>query len=174
MRPDLIILQDQGGRLYLAAVLGLILLLGLSRRFGAVFFLAAFPATLAHELSHLLLGWLANGRPVAVRLWPRRGAGGYVLGSVTCQNVRWYNGWLIGLAPLILMPFAWLLLRWRVHSAPGMDPAELAWVYAIASLVLAALPSWQDLRVALASSGLLALLLAAAAALYAGLIPLPG
>jgi len=170
---DLSILNTHTGQLYLAAVLGLMLLLALSRRFGLVFFAAAFPATLAHELSHLLFGVLANGRPSGIRLWPRRSARGYVLGSVTCNNVRWYNGWLIGLAPLALLPFAVLLLRWRVHSTPVVALAELVWVYGIASLTLAALPSWQDLRIALASSGLLLALAAAAVLVQSGLIALP-
>jgi hypothetical protein len=171
---DLTILDTRTGQFYLTTVLGLMLVLGLSRRFGLVFFAAAFPATLAHELSHLLFGMLANGRPSGMRLWPRRSTRGYVLGSVTCNNVRWYNGWLIGLAPLALLPFAVLLLRWRVHSAPAVALAELAWAYGIASLTLAALPSWQDVRIALASSGVLLALLAAAVATQFGLIPLPG
>jgi len=171
---DLTILNTNTGRLYLAAVLGLMLVLGLSRRFGPVFFAAAFPATLAHELSHLLFSVLANGRPSGMRLWPRRGARGYVLGSVTCNNVRWYNGWLIGLAPLALLPFAVLLLRWRVHSAPAVALAELVWAYGIASLTLAALPSWQDLRIAFTSSGLMLVLAAVAVATQFGLISLPG
>jgi hypothetical protein len=171
---DLTILDTRTGQLYLATVLGLMLALGLSRRFGLVFFAAAFPATLAHELVHLLFSLLANGRPSSMRLWPRRSTRGYVLGSVTCNNVRWYNGWLIGLAPLALLPFAVLLLRWRVHSAPAVALAELAWAYGIASLTLAALPSWQDVRIALASSGVLLALLAAAVATQFGLIPLPG
>jgi hypothetical protein len=160
---DLSILHERTGQLYLAAVLGLMLLLNLSRRFGLVFFIVAFPATLAHELMHLAFGWLSYGQPNGMRLWPRRSARGYVLGSVTCYNVRWYNGLLIGLAPLVLLPFALLLFRWRAQSLAGPELPELGWLYAIASLALAALPSWQDLRVALTSSWLLLVLLAGVA-----------
>ena len=140
---------------YLVAVLAVVVVLAATRRFQLVFFVLAFPATLAHELTHLIFGWLTHGQPTGLRLWPRRTARGYALGSVTCRNVRWYNGLFIGLAPLALLPFAALLLRWRTQTAPVPDVNEMAWVYAVASLALAGLPSGQDLRVALASSWLL-------------------
>lgn len=168
MITDLSILYERTGQLYLTAVLGRMLLLGLSRRYGLVFFVMAFPATFAHELMHLVFGWLSNGQPSSMRLWPRRSARGYVLGSVTCNNIRWYNGLLIGLAPLVLLPFALLLFRWRAQSIPGPELPELGWVYAVAILTLAALPSWQDLRVALASSWLLLILLAGIALIVTG------
>lgn len=167
------LLAGRPGQYYLAAVVALIALLGLGRRLGLVFFITAFPATVAHELMHFVFGWLSYGQPAGVRLWPRRGARGYVLGSVTCHNVRWYNGLVIGLAPLALLPFTALLFRWRVQSAPAVELAELGWVYAVASLTLAALPSWQDLRVALASSWLLLLAALAALAWHLGWLAVP-
>jgi len=160
-------------RFYSGAVLAFILLLGFTRRLGLLFFVAAFPATLAHEVTHLLMGLLTNGQPSGMRLLPRRSARGYVLGSVSCNNVRWYNGLFIGLAPLTLLPVAIVLLAWRVRQNPALAPTEAAWVYGIASLTLAALPSWQDLRISLASSWLLLTLAAAVAAWYFGFIPPP-
>lgn len=173
MTPLDSLLHDTTTRFYFGAVLAFILLLGFTRRLGLLFFVAAFPATLAHEATHLLIGLLTNGQPSGLQLLPRRGARGYVLGSVTCNNVRWYNGLFIGLAPLILLPLALVLLTWRVRQHPALAPIEAAWVYGIASLALAALPSWQDLRIAFASSWLLLALAAAVAAWYFGVIPLP-
>ena len=158
MIDTLALVANRPGQLYLAAVVVLLALLAVGRRFGLVFFVTAFPATLAHELTHLVFGWLTNGQPSSLRLLPRRSARGYVLGSVTCNNVRWYNGLLIGLAPLSLLPFTALLFRWRVQSVPTLDLAELGWIYSIASLMFAALPSWQDLRIAAASSWIVLLL----------------
>lgn len=160
-------------RAYFGAVLALIVLLGVTRRLGLLFFVAAFPATVAHEVAHLLIGLLTNGQPAGLRLWPRRSTRGYVLGSVTCNNVRWYNGLFIGLAPLTLLPLAAVLLGWRMRQHPALAPIEAIWVYAIASLVLAALPSWQDLKIALASSWLLLAVGTAIAAWYLGFIALP-
>lgn len=150
-----------GAGLYLVAVLITVGIMQAARHAGLLFFLAAWPATFAHELTHLLLGWLTNGQPSGLHLWPRRGARGYVLGAVTCNNVRWYNGLLIGLAPLLLLPLAALLFGWRLQRGPVLDAPEALWVYGIASLLLAALPSFQDLRVAAASSWLLLVLSAA-------------
>lgn len=170
---DLNVLTGAAGARHLLAVFALLILLQLSRRLGLPFFVAAFPATLVHELMHLFVSLLTFGQPTGMRLIPARRASGYALGSVTCQNVRWYNGLLIGLAPLLLLPLAFALLLWRVHAGAALDVIELGWSYAIASLVYASLPSWQDLRVAIASSWLiLALLLAAAAAHFLGLPPL--
>lgn len=167
------LLAMPSARFYLGAVLAFILLLGFTRRLGLLFFVAAFPATVAHEVTHLLMGLVTNGQPSGLRLLPRRGARGYVLGSVTCNNVRWYNGLFIGLAPLTLLPLAVVLLGWRVQQHPALAPAETAWVYGIASLALAALPSWQDLKIALTSSWLVLALTMAIAAWYFGLFTLP-
>jgi len=170
---NLELLASGAGERHLLAVVALLGSLLLGRRLGALFFVAAFPATLAHELMHLFVGLLTFGQPSGLRLIPARRASGYALGSVTCQNVRWYNGLFIGLAPLLLLPLAVVLLLWRARTGAALDVIELGWSYAVACLVYASLPSWQDLRVAIASSWLiLALLLAVAAAHFLGLPPL--
>ena len=166
MIDTLALLTGRPGQLYLLAVVVLLALLAAGRRFGLAFFITALPATVAHELAHLVFGWLTNGQPSSLRLLPRRSARGYVLGSVTCNNVRWYNGLLIGLAPLALLPFAALLFRWRVQSVVALDLTELGWAYGIASLALAALPSWQDLRVAATSSWAILLTIVGALAYF--------
>lgn len=149
---------------YCGAVAALVLLLIASRRFGALFLVTSFPVTVAHELTHLLAGLVSNGRPSQLRLLPRRSTTGYVLGSVTCSNVRWYNGLIIGLAPLLLLPVAAALMLWRTRAGADVALAELPWLYLIACLAYASLPSWQDLRVAATSSWLLLVL--AGALLY--------
>jgi hypothetical protein len=158
--PSLAVLTSANGQLYTLAVMVMLGLLLLTRRLGVIYFVTTFPVTLAHELMHLLLGFLTYGQPCRFRVWPRRSAGGYVLGSVTCRNVRWYNGLFIGFAPMLLLPFALTLLIWRLHAQPDMNPVEATWVYAVACLTYASLPSWQDIRVALASSWLLIVVLA--------------
>jgi len=154
----LLLLDSSAGHAYLFVVALLLGLMLLGKQLGALFFVAAFPATLLHELSHLLVGLITFGRPSGMRLWPQRSARGYVLGSVTCRNVRWYNGLLIGLAPLFLLPVAAVLLLWRVQASPRLAPEDALWMYTVASLLYAGLPSWQDLRIAAGSSWLLILL----------------
>jgi hypothetical protein len=164
----LAILSAPPGLYYSATVAGLMVLLRLSRQFGAVFLLVTFPITLAHELTHLVLGYLTGGQPSGFRIFPRRSARGYILGSVTCSNVRWYNGLFIGLAPLLLLPLAFAVLVWRVRLQPQPALTEVTWALAIAGLAFASLPSMQDIRVALASSWLLVAVLAGLAVIVVG------
>ncbi len=166
---DLAALTSANGKLYALAVMVILVFLFLIRRLGAVYFVTTFPVTLAHEFMHLLLGFLTYGQPCGFRVLPRRSARGYVLGSVTCRNVRWYNGLFIGFAPVLLLALA--LLSWRLRASPEVGALEAAWAYALACLIYASLPSWQDLRVALASSWLLIAALAGLALLAAGVRP---
>lgn len=137
---------------YLVAVGGFVLLLRFLQRYWLVFFLIALPGTIAHELSHFLLGALTFGRPRNFSIIPKRQGGGYILGSVSLANVRWYNGLFIGFAPLLLMPVALLLIKWRVANHPAMYFAhELLWVYCVASLIHGCIPSRQDIRIAAVS-----------------------
>ena len=166
--PYLATLMSTNGQLYALAVIVILALLLLTRRLGTVYFVTTFPVTLAHELMHLLLGFVTYGQPCGFRVWPRRSANGYVLGSVSCRNVRWYNGLFIGLAPILLLPCALALLIWRLHAASEVDATEAVWAYAVACLTTASLPSWQDIRVALASSWLPIAAIAITALLVSG------
>lgn len=165
---DLDLLAGPSGERHLLVVAAMLVLLLISRRLGVLFFVTAFPATLAHELMHWLVGLLTFGQPSSLRLIPARRASGYALGSVSCRNVRWYNGLFIGLAPLLLLPLALILLLARVRSGAAFDAAELGWSYAIACLTYASLPSWQDLRVAVGSSWLILTVLLAVGVAFLG------
>ena len=125
--------------------------------------LLALPGTCCHELAHWLVGLVLGARPARLTLWPRRVAGGVVLGSVTFRNLRWYNAFFVGVAPLALLPAAWGLFLLRLGAGPRLDWREAGVVFLLGNLVFAALPSWQDLRIA-ARSPVGWLLLAAGAA----------
>lgn len=110
--------------------------------------LLVLPGTICHELAHLLVGLLLNGQPHGFSVLPRRVGRVYLLGSVALGNPRWYNVFFIGLAPLLLLPLAYLGLRWRLTRHPIFDTWEAGAVFLIANLVFASVPSWQDLRIA--------------------------
>jgi hypothetical protein len=148
---------------YLAAMVGMLFLFRRLRGIFWVFALAVLPGTLCHELCHLGAGLLLNGRPARFSLLPRREGQTWILGSVGFAHVRWYNAFFLGAAPLLLLPLAYGLLAWRLGGRPGLSWGEGLWLYGIANLVYASLPSWQDLRIA-ARSPVGWLLLAAAAA----------
>lgn len=133
---------------YLASIFGILALFSLMRLRMELLVLAVFPGTLFHELCHLLASMLFGGKVTSFRLLPKRVGRSFILGSVECGNVRWYNGFFIGLAPLLLLPVAFGLLLWRLKIWHGLHLRELPWIYLIACLTYAAIPSRQDLCLA--------------------------
>jgi len=139
---------DQQALLYLGAFAVVLWLLNQARRWLWLFSLLALPGTFCHELCHWVLGKLLNGQPRSFSVIPRREGKGMVLGSVQCAHLRWYNAFFVGVAPLLLLPLAFLLLRWRMGLQAVLDWGEGLVLYLLANLVFGSVPSWQDLRVA--------------------------
>lgn len=136
---------------YLSAMAFMLWLLNWARRSFWLCALLALPGTLCHEACHWLMGKLLMGRPARFTVVPRREGRGFVLGSVALQNLRWYNAFFIGMAPLLLLPLAWILLLWRLRSQPVLGWSEAGFAFLLANLLFAALPSWADLRIAVRS-----------------------
>lgn len=104
---------------------------------------ARLPATLAHELAHLLVALVTGAGVQSFTVWPRRSVdGGWVLGSVRCRRVGRWNAFPLGMAPiLVCLPAAWLV--YQAGTVVG---------YAGSFVLLAAsVPSDQDVRVAFSS-----------------------
>lgn len=119
------------------------------------------PGTFIHELLHFTVGLLLNAKPVSFSVWPRRsGPGHWTMGSVAFANVRWYNGAPVGLAPLLAPAGA----LWLAPAASGWHPAwsDLQYWLLAAPVFSMCLPSWADLRIAMASAMPVATLLALA------------
>ena len=146
------IYTSESGLIYVTAVIVMVLVLHGLRGSIALFWLASLPGTIAHELSHFVAAMLLNARPCGFSIVPRRTASGYMLGSVRLRNIRWYNGLIVGLAPLSLLAVAGLVIAWRLsvlrHVTPPWEPA---WGYLAACLILGCVPSRDDLRIAAAS-----------------------
>jgi len=111
--------------------------------------LLSLPGTIAHELAHLVVGFLLNAKPHGFSIWPRPSGTGWTLGSVSFRNLGLFNGAFVALAPLLLLPIAWLCL---VHLlVPLWVDGHWGWWllagYLAATALFAALPSFQDLRV---------------------------
>ncbi|QOX81034.1 M50 family metallopeptidase (plasmid) [Trichlorobacter lovleyi] len=104
--------------------------------------MARLPATLVHELSHLITALLLSGRPTGFSLWPKRNGDAWQLGSVSCSNATWYNTFPVAMSPILLnLPLAWWL-----HGQSGIWFKVAAFAFLAGSI-----PSWQDLKVALSS-----------------------
>lgn len=151
------------GLVYLAILVGTLLVFQRLKRSFLLFSLVVLPGTFCHELCHLCVGTPLRGRPQRFTVLPKREGQGYVMGSVAFTNVRWYNAFFLGMAPLLLLPLAYGLLVWRLQGHPTLNGREAFILYLIANLIYASLPSWQDCRIA-ARSPVGWLLLAATAA----------
>jgi hypothetical protein len=110
--------------------------------------LMALPGTFAHELCHLMVGWLCFGHPVRFTVLPKRKKQVVELGSVDFRNLRWYNAFFIGVAPLLLLAVAWGIVHWRLQTSTAFTWANAVWLYLLANCLEAAVPSGHDLRMA--------------------------
>jgi len=111
--------------------------------------LLSLPGTIAHELMHLIVGFVLGAKPQGFSLWPRRSADGWVLGAVSFRRIGLLNGAFVALAPLLLLPIAWLCLIYIL--VPLWVEGRWGWWllggYLAATALFAALPSFQDLRI---------------------------
>ena len=111
--------------------------------------LLSLPGTIAHELTHLVVGVLFHAKPHGFSIWPRPSGHGWTLGSVSFRNIGLLNGAFVALAPLLLLPIAWLCL---IHVlVPLWIDGQWGWWllagYLAATALFAALPSFQDIRI---------------------------
>jgi hypothetical protein len=135
---------------YLLVAIAIALLVRMLRGYFLIFAILCLPGTIAHEFSHWITGLVTGAQPTSMNLIPERSGGSYVLGSVTLQNVRWYNGWLVGLSPLMLLPCAYYIAIH--HAGHKWSLADICMLYLTAQLILASLPSSQDIKIAFCKS----------------------
>lgn len=127
-----------------------VLMRALMHRF-VLFWLLTLPGTAAHEMCHFVGGALTNAKLRGLSLWPTRFKDGYILGSVTFANLRWYNAALASLAPLLLLP---LTLGYAyLHTLDGwhFEPWDLLRWYVLAGMMLSSWPSDIDWRLSIRS-----------------------
>ena len=110
--------------------------------------LLALPGTFAHELAHFVVGFLLRAKPHGFSVWPRPRGHAWMLGSVSFRNIGLLNGTWVALAPLLLLPVAWLSL---IHILlPLWIMGRWGWWllagYLSATALFAALPSMQDIK----------------------------
>ena len=73
-------------------------------------YLLSLPGTIAHELTHLIVSFFLHAKPYGFSMWPRPHGDAWMLGSVSFRNIGLLNGAFVALAPLVLLPIAWLCL----------------------------------------------------------------
>lgn len=102
-----------------------------------------------HELAHLTAGLIFNAQPTRMSLIPKKRGRGWEMGSVHFRRLTPFNAVPVALAPLglagIALPTAWFWFDFL----PQTLPATLGLYAAIFILLYNALPSSQDLSIAL-------------------------
>lgn len=110
--------------------------------------LVNIPGTFLHELMHFLVGLFLNAKPRNFSLVPKRGEGGYVMGSVGFTNITFYNAIPASLAPLLLLPIGFYINRYLL---PMIRPTFVNYVlYVLLQTIIIenAMPSSADFKVA--------------------------
>lgn len=133
---------------YLLPAATLALLFRALARRASIFLVLYLAGTILHEMAHFFAAALTNAKPVSFSILPRRHRDGWILGSVSCANIRWYNGIFVGLAPFVVMLVPVMVAAWRTQ--PGFEwQWRDAWIAALlAPQFLACWPSWADIKVA--------------------------
>jgi hypothetical protein len=122
----------------------------LSRR-APIFLIFYFAGTVLHELAHLLAAALTNAQPVSFSILPKRSGNGWILGSVKCANIRWYNALFVGLAPIIVALVPFLVAAWRTRHGLSWQWRDI-WIAALlAPQFMSCWPSGADLKIAVRS-----------------------
>lgn len=135
----------------LMAALGIFFWIRLFRHRLLFFWMLTLPGVILHELAHWIAALVSFGEPGPPNLFPQRiRKGVWAFGHVQCRNVRWWNGWLIGLAPLSLVPLgAWFIaFGSRLVEASGWSVWVVVCVFLAGECFVDAWPSPPDWRIA--------------------------
>ncbi len=120
--------------------------------------LLSLPSTFLHELAHYLIALVLGGNPSRFSLWPTaqrciradgREEKVWTLGSVTFQKSPLAT-LPAALAPLLYLPVVWYLItapEWSLPMTGG--PETVAVDLTSYAMLAAAVPSYQDIKVAL-------------------------
>lgn len=107
------------------------------------------PGTYLHELSHALTGLVLGARPYRVSITPKLqhtkdGKITGTFGTVEFANITTLNGAFVGLAPLMLVPLAFMAVGVAGWDTPVLKLLE---AYLVANLLYDAKPSSMDMAI---------------------------
>jgi len=104
--------------------------------------------TIFHELFHYIFGLILGARPANFSVLPKATESGYVLGSVSFNGLRGWQAPPIALAPLALLPIAYLIDQYFFVYVSFNLATYFAYVFALVVTIENALPSIADIKVA--------------------------
>ena len=114
-----------------------------------IFWVLAWPGTVVHELLHFTVGMVLLAQPCNLSIFPKpRTEQGQELGRVDFQNIGWWNALPTGIAPMLGIPIAFILMS-VFPFTPTLTGFIGAWI--IASILSQSWPSRVDFEVAFES-----------------------
>lgn len=125
----------------------------ISRRNIFTAWLFSIIGTFLHELAHYIVALILNGKPKGISIIPRKEGNGYILGTVNCRNITWYNKSLIGLAPLLIFVFIYYMDIYFFTYFQDNLYTQLLYMYLVVMLLSSAIPSSTDFKVAFEGLG---------------------
>lgn len=109
-----------------------------------------FIGTFFHEITHLITSLITNGNPRWFSVLPSKnideqsGKISYTLGYVLNKNVRWYNVFIISMAPLLLFPLSFYIYENFFAYVEENLYSYIAYIFIIISLLFSSVPSGVD------------------------------
>jgi hypothetical protein len=119
--------------IYMLPVIGIALVLGKLSRHVYWFAAITFVGTTAHEVMHLVFGYLTNAKPSHFSLLPKRQEDG---------------GLELGLAPLFMAPLVIALAQLRVEGGWDLEVKDFGNWFLFGVMLVSAKPSAADMRIA--------------------------
>ncbi|WP_415397814.1 hypothetical protein [Sulfurimonas sp. CS5] len=111
-----------------------------------------FIGTLFHELTHLIVSIATYGKPSWFSILPSKQKNeigetvGYTLGYVRNNNLRFYNTFLVAMAPLLLIPLSyWIYLHFFEYFDKNIW-TMISYIFIIVSLLFSSIPSSVDFK----------------------------
>jgi len=118
------------------------------------YFLFVFPFVFLHELTHFIISLLMGGKPRSFKVFPKKTQKGISLGEVSSENINFINAFPISMAPLLL--FGSLFFWENYFNFFGETIySYILFVYIIVNVTISAIPSSQDIKVAMSNFGFL-------------------
>lgn len=112
--------------------------------------LSSLIGTIAHEMMHFIAALLTNGKPTKFSIFPSKqinkdtGRITYTLGYVYSKNFRWYNVFIISMAPLLLLPLSFYVYEnFFIYFERNLY-TYIIYIFTIISLLFSSIPSGKD------------------------------
>lgn len=105
-----------------------------------------WPGTVVHEVMHTLMGIVLQANPSNFSVMPQKSIPGVprVIGSVSFNNMHWFNTAPIALAPLFIIPVV-VMYAQHLHFSQTWQSMTIAFL--LANVLSQSIPSPTDIQI---------------------------